>query len=245
MMFNYVANKENYISFMDDNYLDSYGNPSNSYTDEEIAAIVAKIPDEHWFTFDKVKVYVNGSVEVIGAWFYNPKRQNDAKYIGEFTDGSATIEFKEKRIDDGGDPILQWEGVLSNGKIINYESSKTLREGYGRLSTGSNFDTYDKASVVNKWLARSWIDGGEEELFFLVESRQMLDDVAAHYSLPVPYDDGLKTILDSDLQSVRFKSVDLNHEGEGNFVAVVVASIVFEDNVATKIRLYKTSRWVN
>jgi len=53
----------------------------------------------------------------------------------------------------------------------------------------------------------------------------------------------LKTILDNDLQVIRFKSVDLNHEGEGNFVAVVVAGIVFEDNVATKLRLYKTSRW--
>ena len=109
--------------------------------------------------------------------------------------------------------------------------------------TGSDFDEYDKAPVVNKWLARSWVEGGEEELFFLVESRAMLDDVATHYSLPVPYDDGIKTILDNDLQSIRLKSVDLNHEGEGNFVAVVVAGIVFEDNVATKLRLYKTSRW--
>ena len=76
-----------------------------------------------------------------------------------------------------------------------------------------------------------------------VESREMLDGVATYYSLSVPYDDGLKTILDNDLKSIRLKSVDLNHEGEGNFVAVVVAGIVFEDNVATKIRLYKTSRW--
>jgi hypothetical protein len=186
-----------------------------------------------------MKVYVNGAIEVIGAWFYSPKRKGDNKYIGEFTDGSATIEFREKK----GDPIIQWEGVLSNGKIINYESSKTLREGYGNLSTGSDFDEYDKAPVVNKWLARSWIEDGEEELFFLVESREMLDGVATYYSIPVPYDNGLKTILDSNLQIIRFKSVDLNHEGEGNFVAVVVAGIVFEDNIATKIRLYKTSRW--
>ena len=77
MMFNYVENKENYISFMDDNYLDSYGNPDKLYTEEEKAAAIALIPDEHWFTFDKVKVYVNGAVEVIGAWFYNPKRKNN------------------------------------------------------------------------------------------------------------------------------------------------------------------------
>jgi len=241
-MFNYIANKENYISFMDDNYLDSYYE-NKEYTSEQHQEIVNSMVDNHWFVIQKIKIYVNGLIELVGGRFNHPKRVNVSKHIGEFTDGSATIEFREKRIDDGGDPILQWEGVLSNGKIINYESSKTLREGYGRLSTGSDFDTYDKASAVNKWLARSWIDNGEEELFFLVESRQMLDNVAAHYSLPVPYDDSLKTILDSDLQSIRFKSVDLNHEGEGNFVAVVVAGVVFEDNVATKLRLYKTSRW--
>jgi hypothetical protein len=242
-MFNYITNKENYISFMDDNYIDSYYE-QRDYTEEESKVVVdTVIPDNHWYTIQKVKVYVNGLIEVIGARFFQPKDYNISKHIGEFIDGSVTIEFREKRIDDGGDPILQWEGVLSNGKIINYESSKTLREGFGNLSTGSDFDEYDKAPVVNKWLARSWIEDGEEELFFLVESREMLDDVATYYSLPVPYDDGLKTILDNDLQSIRLKSVDLNHEGEGNFVAIVVAGIVFEDNAATKIRLYKTSRW--
>jgi len=238
MMFNYVDNKENYISFMDDNYLDSYYE-QREHTEEESQEIINSMPDNHWFVIQKIKIYVNGLIELVGGRFNHPKRVNVSKHIGEFTDGSATIEFREKK----GDPILQWEGVLSNGKIINYESSKTLREGYGNLSTGSDFDEYDKAPVVNKWLARSWIEDGEEELFFLVENRAMLDDVAAYYSLPVPYDDGLKTILDNDLQSIRLKSVDLNHEGEGNFVAVVVAGIVFEDNVATKLRLYKTSRW--
>ena len=239
MMFNYVENKENYISFMDDNYLDSYYEEREHTEEERQVTVSTIIPEEHWYTLQKVKVYVNGIIEVIGARFFRPKEINISKHIGEFTDGSATIEFREKK----GDPIIQWEGVLSNGKIINYESSKTLREGFGNLSTGNDFDTYDKAPVVNKWLARSWIEDGEEELFLLVESREMLDDVATYYSLPVPYDDGLKTILDSNLQIIRFKSVDLNHEGEGNFVAVVVAGIVFEDNVATKIRLYKTSRW--
>jgi hypothetical protein len=237
-MFNYIDNKENYISFMDDNYLDSYYE-QREHTEEESQEIINSMPDNHWFVIQKIKIYVNGLVELVGGRFNHPKRVNVSKHIGEFTDGSATIEFREKK----GDPIIQWEGVLSNGKIINYESSKTLREGYGNLSTGSDFDSYDKAPVVNNWLARSWIEDGEEELFFLVESREMLDGVATYYSLPVPYDDGLKTILDNDLKSIRLKSVDLNHEGEGNFVAVVVAGIVFEDSVATKLRLYKTSRW--
>ena len=145
---------------------------------------------------------------------------------------------------------MQWEGVLSNGDVIKYESSKSLREEYARLLTGTDFDEYDKSPAVNTWLARSWIDGGEEELFFLVESKQMVDDVASYYNLPVPYDSDLASILTNDLQSIRFKSVwfkaDLKnlavHNGEGDWTPVVVAGIVFKDNVATKFRLYKTSR---
>jgi len=59
----------------------------------------------------------------------------------------------------------------------------------------------------------------------------------------VPYDSDLATVLTNDLQSTRIKSVDLNRAGEGNWVAMVVASVVFKDNAATKIRFYKTSRW--
>ena len=38
-MFNYVANKENYISFMDDNYIDSYADPSVTYTKETLITL--------------------------------------------------------------------------------------------------------------------------------------------------------------------------------------------------------------
>lgn len=237
-MFTHIPNKQNYISFMDDNYLDSYYE-QRKYTEEESQEVINLMPDNHWFVIQKVKIYVNGIVEFVGGRFNNPKKVNESKHIGEYVDGSATIEFREKK----GDPILQFEGVLSNGDIVKYESSNALRMGYGNLNTGTNFDEYDKSPAVNKWLARSWIDGGEEELFFLVESKQMIDDVASYYNLPVPYDSDLATVLTNDLQSTRIKSVDLNRAGEGNWVAMVIASVVFKDNTATKIRFYKTSRW--
>jgi len=226
-MFNYVPNKENYSSFSDSNYLVEADKDN-----------ISSLPANLWYLIDKVEVYVNGNVEIVGGRFSKPSEPNVSKHVGEYVDGSATIEFREKK----GDPIIQYEGVFSNGDVVSYESSNALRLGYGSLNTGTNFDTYDKSSAVNKWLARSWINGGAEELLFLVESKQMIDDVASHYSLPVPYDSNLATVLNNNLQSIRLRSVDLNHAGEGNWVAVVVASIVFVDNVATKFRLYKTSR---
>ena len=242
-MFNHLANKENYIFFGEDRFISKASDlTKNGYSNK------SEVPTSLWYTFNKIEVYVNGSVEIIGASFLNPNKQTEIIYVGEYTDGSATVEFRgqHKYFHDWvGEPLLQWEGVLNNGDIINYESSRTLRMGYAHLTTGTDFDTYDKAPAVNKWLARSWIDGGEEELFFLVENKQMIDDVAAYYSLPVPYDSALATILTDDLQSIRFKSLMWKTSGvnsEGNWVAVVVASIVFVDNVATKFRLYKTSR---
>jgi hypothetical protein len=226
-MFNHVPNKENYSFFSDSNYL------VESDKDN-----ISSLPANLWYLIDKVEIYVSGNVEIIGGRFSKPSEPNVSKHVGEYVDGSATIEFREKK----GDPILQYEGVLNNGDVVNYESSNALRLGYGSLNTGTNFSTYDKSPAVNKWLARSWINGGAEELLFLVESKQMIDDVASHYSLPVPYDSNLATVLSNDLQSIRLRSVDLNHAGEGNWVAVVVASIVFVGNVATKFRLYKTSR---
>jgi hypothetical protein len=238
-MFNYIENKEQYIDFMDGNYLDNYYKPIE-YTEEESKIIASTIvPQEHWFTFNKVKVYIDGIVEVIGAMFFHPNKGDNTKIIGEFTNGSSTIVFRENKVD----PITQWEGVLSDGKIINYESSRALRLGVGNLNTGSNYEDYDRAPSVNMWLGRSWIEDEEEELYFLVESREMLDEVASYYGLPVPYDDDLKVVLNNNLQSIRFKSYDLNHEGEGNFVAVVVAGIVFKDDTATMLKLYETTRW--
>ena len=226
-MFNHVPNKENYSFFSDSNYL------VESDKDN-----ISSLPANLWYLIDKVEIYVNGSVEIIGGRFSKPSEPNVSKHVGEYVDGSVTVEFREKK----GDPILQYESVLSNGDVVNYESSNALRLGYGSLNTGTNFGTYDKSPAVNKWLARSWINGGAEELLFLVESKQMIDNVASYYSLPVPYDSSLATVLSNDLQSIRLRSVDLNHAGADNWVAIVVASIVFVDNVATKFRLYKTSR---
>lgn len=226
-MFNYIENGDSYIDLDDPNYMVNYPN-----VDPSTAGA--------WFVFNKQRVYYNNGLLLgHGGWYVKLDGATTPTYLGESSDGSYTVVFREKK----GDPILQFEGVINGTKIEHYESSKALRKGVGNLNTGSNFEEYDRASSVNTWLARSWIENEQEELYFLVESREMLDEVANHYSLPVPYDDELKVILDNNLQSIRFKSYDLNNAGEGNFVAIVVASIVFEDGNATMFKLYETTRW--
>ena len=241
-MFNYIEDKEYYIDFMDDNYLDSYSDPGDILNEDDL-------PETDWFVMNRCSVFYNqGEIETFGGWFYNTKSPNVGRYVGEYTDGSYTIKYRQKNIDDGGDPITQWEALITNVstgvvKIKSYESSKMVRAAIGNLNTGSNYEDYDRAPIVNWWLGRSWIENEEEELHFLVESREMLDSVASYYSLPVPYDDYLRNILDDDLESFRFKSYDLNQKGEGHFVAVVVAGVVFENNIATKLKLYEIARW--
>ncbi len=226
-MFNFIEDGESYIDFGNPNYMTNYPN-------------VDPATASNWFVFNKQRVYYNeGQLLGHGGWYVKLDGETPPTYLGEWSDGSANVKFREKK----GDPILQFEGVINETKIEHYESSKALRSGVGNLNTGSNYEDYDRAPSVNMWLGRSWIENEHEELYFLVESREMLDEVATYYGLPVPYDDEMKVVLDNNLQSIRFKSYDLNHEGEGNFVAVVVAGIVFKDDTATMLKLYETTRW--
>jgi uncharacterized protein YbaR (Trm112 family) len=195
-----------------------------------------------WLAFQKGRVLSDGNIVEEGGR-YSLMSTQPIYHVSTSGDNIVT-EYVEAR----NDPITQWEAHRTNletneTKIEHYESSKALRTGVGNLTTGSNYEEYDRAPSVNMWLGRSWIEDEKEELYFLVESRTMLDDVAIYYGLPVPYDAKLKVVLDNNLQSIRFKSYDLNNEGEGNFVAVVVASITFANNTATTLKLYETTRW--
>ena len=82
-MFNYVPNKENYSFFSDSNYL------VESDKDN-----ISSLPANLWYLIDKVEVYVNGSVEIIGGRFNKPSEPNVSKHVGEYVDGSATINFR-------------------------------------------------------------------------------------------------------------------------------------------------------
>jgi len=195
-----------------------------------------------WLAYEKGRVFVNGEVIEEGGR-YSLMSTEPIKHVSTSGDNIVT-EFIENRLD----PITQWEAHRTNldtnkTKVEYYESSRMLRLAVGNLNAGSNYEDYDRAPNVNWWLGRSWIENEQEELYFLVEDREMLDEVASYYGLPVPYDDDLKTILDNNLQSIRFKSYDLNNEGEGNFIAVVVAGVVFVDGQSTILKLYETTRW--
>ena len=79
-------------------------------------------------------------------------------------------------------------------------------------------------------------------MFFHIDNRAMLDAVAAHYNLPVPYSTELADVLDHNTHKIRFKSYDLNQAGEGNFVELVVGGVVFNQGAATMLKLYEITR---
>ena len=227
-MFHNILNGCDYINFDDKEY------PNN----------VLHSPAT-WYSFDRQRIIYNKGTELLqGGWYVKADDSEPAQYLGEYTDGSATVlcEFHDE------DPILQFKANITNvatGEVSTqyYESTMALRMGVGYLMTGNNLEEYNKADAVNIWLARSWIEGtNTEEIYFLVESKDMLDEVAEYYNLPVPYDAARERMLTDNLKSIRFKSYDLNHEGEGNYVAVVVAGIELTNGVATSFKLYETTR---
>ena len=118
-----------------------------------------------------------------------------------------------------------------------------MRSIIGNLTTGTNYENRDRCPAINLWVGRSWIENEQETLYFYAESSEMVDAVASYYNLPQPYDLTLKERLDSNPESTRFKSYDINNKGEGNFAALVVAGIVFENNVATMLKIFELKRW--
>ena len=83
---------------------------------------------------------------------------------------------------------------------------------------------------------------GEEELYFYLENSSMLEAVATYYSLPEPCTSDTKSKIDSNPEDFRLRHQDINQIGSRS-VPVVIASIVFKDNVATMFKLYEITRW--
>jgi hypothetical protein len=159
----------------------------------------------------------------------------------ESTAIGQSIEYKAKR----GDPLFNWEALITKDgvtKIKNYESSKQYRTLIAHLTTGNDYSDYDLCPSVNIWVGRSWIDGGEEELYFYLENSSMLESVATYYSLPEPCTSDTKSKIDSNPEDFRLRHQDINQIGSRS-VPVVIASIVFEDDVATMFKLYEITRW--
>lgn len=170
-------------------------------------------------------------------------------YISEFksTTDTQTITYRGNRIDSNtrGDPLFRWEAVITEGettKIKQYESSKQYRTLICHLTTGNDYhEDFDLCPSVNIWMARSWLED-EEELYFYLEGSNMLESVATYYNLPEPCDSDMKARVESNPEEFRLRHQDINQTGSRD-VPVVVASIVFKDNVATMFKLYEITRW--
>ena len=204
-----------------------------------------------WLKIQKGRVFSNeGQVIEQGAQyvpvsdrqFAEDEQRTGFKY--ESTSDNEEIAYV---ITPMSDPLTNWEARIKNlatgaTTTKHFESSRQVRRAAIRYDAGSDYEDYNKAPQVTWWLGRSWIEGGEEELFFHIDSRAMLDEVAAHYNLPVPYPTELVDVLDNNIQKIRFKSYDLNQAGEGNFVEVVVGGVVFSQGAATMLKLYEVTR---
>lgn len=194
------------------------------------------------------KAYTNnGNVCEIGMQYITHGKEG-VKYSSKIGDNITTSYEDIKYNISEGDPFMSWKATITDAstgtvKTKIYESSKSVRKAIANYNIGSDFESYDKSPNINYWLGRSVIEDGETELFFNAEDSDMLDNVCSYYDLPVPYNDEVKELLNNNRSLIRFKSYDLNRLGEGNFVELVVAGVVFENDQATQIKLYTNRRW--
>ncbi len=142
------------------------------------------------------------------------------------------------------DPLFSFNAVITNNGVTKtkvFESSKQYRTLIANYTTGDDFSAYDLCPSVNIWVAKSTCED-EIELYFYAEDSAMLEQVATYYNLPEPCDAATKARLDSDPEQFRLRHQDINRIGERS-VPVVIASVVFTDNVATILKLYEITRW--
>lgn len=191
-----------------------------------------------YFLFNRGRVFLNGKVVEQGGFYKAANLPN--LYISEGEGFKVKYQSSYK-----GDGFADFEGLVTyedgTTAVKTYESSRMVRLALAKSYIGSDFPEYPKAPIVKWWLGRS-ILGTEEELFFHVENKEMLDAVCGYYQVPVPYDEELKNALINNPHSIRFKSYDLNGQGPGNFVEILLASVVFNNKVPVGVKFYETRR---
>jgi hypothetical protein len=165
------------------------------------------------------------------------------RIIGQLADGTKTEHFLNN-VASGGDPIVHWASN-ENGRLKRFESTRQFRlmQTGGALNSGTDLGDWDLSPRVALWLGRSWYeDGGEIELYFRSEDSEMLREVSEYYKLEVPFSDEQAVQLDTDPASMRMRNYDVTGRGEGNFLPVVVAGVVFNGTEPVEMRLYEFIR---
>lgn len=191
-----------------------------------------------WTLLQRGRVFCDGAVVEEGGHYVALGTPN-VRYAS-VSDQTSTVYVEA----DNYDPLVTWQAHIfdldGNQTVKRFESSKAIRELVAWYSKGSNYDEYDKAPDVELWLGKSWVEGGETELFFHAGNRQIIDSVAAYYGLPTPYPEELIPTLDGDISKIRFKSYDV---GTDDWVSLIVCGVVFADQTPIRLNLYETTRW--
>lgn len=186
------------------------------------------------------RVFCDGKVIEQGGWYIGRNLPNKFESKGEGFKVEYVPDYKTLN-----DPIIHFKGIVTyddgSTAVKYYESSKMVRRAIAYLATGNDYKEFNKCPDVTWWLGKSTLNN-EEELFFHVESKEMLDKVCSYYNMPVPYDAALEQELIHRIGSVRYRSFDLLREGPGKFIEIILASVVFVDKVPTAIKFYETKR---
>lgn len=198
--------------------------------------------------FERGAVYtkLTGGADIAGANMRGDFSFRKAELIEtERVDGVKTRYMYTR----GKDKFMIWEGHELNpdgslARIKHYESSQAVRVMIGRWKVGPTFAEHDLGAATPFWLGRAYYDDKDEQelLFAVLGGSAQLDKLAAHYGLPVPYNDEIKAILDSTPEVYRARHYDVLGLGEGNFVPVVVGSVTLVNGEPVRLLLYTLMR---
>lgn len=154
---------------------------------------------------------------------------------------STQYTFHSKKSED---PMLKWVGEEDNGPGVAprtryFETSGDVRRAVCAYTKEVDFGVHDLCPDVTLWLARSHYGTPSifAEIYFRVDSVEMLARVATFYGLPVPYDAPLEETLRNAPETIRARHYALGKDKD-DFEPVVVASVIQENRRALRLVLY-------
>lgn len=147
--------------------------------------------------------------------------------------------------------VFSWVGTLMDAerKVVDtkwfHPSKFALRFFAGSNVVGKDYEEINPPSSVMFWMGHATHEKevDKKEYFFATfGGTGVIDAVAAHYGLDVPYSEEQGRIIREEPEKFRARHYDLFSQGEGNATPVVVCSVVFKGDKPVDLLLYTFCR---
>lgn len=197
------------------------------------------MPDE-WQKTAVGKIWVNGIVSAKGTHYYNP-RFNIMKADAKAVDGSWEMDIEPTQ--HVCVTNFMYKKRYLKGKTVHgwFYPSQFIYKHICNMKKENNINTIN---IPKNIIPLAICNEGTciQEVFFQINNSEELKELAEHYKLPYPVNDYVTDKIDNDRMAIRFRSYDVYGRGEGEWMSITPASVIFDHGIPTELRFYTVER---